>query len=422
MPRLQRHVVRLALGLALMIPAAWTQAGAPPLTLGEVEQLAVKDNPELEQKANEARAMGEEAVMAGELMDPKLAIGLNKLSDRDLRITPETMVELTVQQEFPPGDTLLHQRQRTQYLAGAEEAERQAREREARRMSREAFLMVWYLARAGEIVRANQKLFRQVEAITKASYASGRDNQQEVTEAQLQGSRLLDQEQELLAMEEAARAELAKWAGARAMQPLAKEFPRLPDPPEKGLIRERLTQHPMTAVYDARIEADRAGEKVALDQYRPTWMAQLGYEKQVEAETDMAGITRREGSFSAMVTVSLPLFTGDRQDRGLAASRHRLAATQSERGVVLRDLGSTLDGLHATWKRLAERSRLYDQRLVPEARANAQAALNAYQSGVSEFTPLIEAWRMELETSLEAVQLRVDHAKAQAGLLYLAGE
>jgi outer membrane protein TolC len=77
---------------------------------------------------------------------------------------------------------------------------------------------------------------------------------------------------------------------------------------------------------------------------------------------------------------------------------------------------------HANWQRLGERSALYESRLLQVSTANAQASLKAYQSGVTEFTTLMRARITDLDVRLADLRIRVDHAKAQASLLYLAGE
>jgi outer membrane protein TolC len=80
-----------------------------------------------------------------------------------------------------------------------------------------------------------------------------------------------------------------------------------------------------------------------------------------------------------------------------------------------------LDTEYANWQRLGERAALYKSRLLREADANAEAALNAYQSGVTEFTTLMRARITDLDVHLDALRIRVDRAKARARLLYLAG-
>ena len=78
--------------------------------------------------------------------------------------------------------------------------------------------------------------------------------------------------------------------------------------------------------------------------------------------------------------------------------------------------------VQANWLRLGERADLYSNQLLGEASSNAQASLNAYQSGVTEFTSLMRARITDLDVRLEELRVRVDRAKAQASLLYLAGE
>jgi hypothetical protein len=105
----------------------------------------------------------------------------------------------------------------------------------------------------------------------------------------------------------------------------------------------------------------------------------------------------RPDLFSVMVMVDLPIFPGDRQSRRLEEE-------------------------HAAWTRTGERLERYEKLLIPRARENTEAALNAYQSERGDFTALLRARISELDTRLDALRLRVDRAKARAGLLYLAGD
>ena len=48
--------------------------------------------------------------------------------------------------------------------------------------------------------------------------------------------------------------------------------------------------------------------------------------------------------------------------------------------------------------------------------------MNAYQSGVTEFTTLMRARITDLDVRLADLRIRVDRTMALASLLYLAGE
>ena len=124
---------------------------------------------------------------------------------------------------------------------------------------------------------------------------------------------------------------------------------------------------------------------------------------------------------AAMVTVELPWFTENRQDKRLSASIEQAESVQLNRDDRLRELKQMLETDYANWQRLGERAHLYASQLLRESSANASASLNAYQSGVTEFTTLMRARITDLDVRLDELRIRVDRARAQASLLYLAG-
>ena len=125
---------------------------------------------------------------------------------------------------------------------------------------------------------------------------------------------------------------------------------------------------------------------------------------------------------AAMLTVDIPLFTKNRQDRRLSASIQQASSVQLNRADKLRELKQQLDTDHANWQRLGERASLYQSQLLQASSANARASLSAYQSGITEFTTLMRARITDLDVRLADLRIRVDRAKAQASLLYLDGE
>jgi hypothetical protein len=106
----------------------------------------------------------------------------------------------------------------------------------------------------------------------------------------------------------------------------------------------------------------------------------------------------------------------------LAASRLERLAAGYARADRLRNLQRTLAADYRRWQCLGERAALFDECLLGEAELNAEASLGAYQNGITEFTPLIRARLRQLDTRLQALRVRVDRAKAQAELPYLAAD
>ena len=161
------------------------------------------------------------------------------------------------------------------------------------------------------------------------------------------------------------------------------------------------------------IEVRESDVEIAKQQYRPGWSLDAGYGARGGDRADFA---------SAMVVLDIPIFTGKRQDRRLSAAKKERAAARFDRMATLLELKKALDRTYADWERLDARVDLFERVVVDRASANAEAALDGYQNQVSDFAELVRSQLAELDTELQLRRLRVEHAKAQSQLLYLAGE
>jgi outer membrane protein TolC len=166
------------------------------------------------------------------------------------------------------------------------------------------------------------------------------------------------------------------------------------------------------------VENHRLGVELAKQAYKPGLALDLSYGFRRQSQTGV----ERPDFLSLMLMFDLPVFTAHRQDRRLADSRKQLEASELSREDRLRRLRSRLDDKHASWRRLGERLRQFEKELLAQARLNARAALRAYQNDAADFATLARAGITELNTELKAMRVRVDHAKVQAALLYLAGD
>jgi outer membrane protein TolC len=403
-------------GLALL-PGS---AGAA-LELGEALRIALDNDPASAASRATARAYSENAIADGQLPDPKLKTALANLpvDDFDISSEPMTQLQLGIEQEFPRGDTLHHRQLRAESLAGAEQANAATTTLQTVRDVSRHFLELYYQVQAAAIVAETRKLFAQLVDITQAHYGSGRVSQQDVLRASLELARLDDRATRIETAADENRAALAKWLDAAADQPLADRFPELPVLPARAQLETALLEHPVLEAETARVNAMKQGIRIAQEQYKPGWSAGIEYRKRFGDDPDG---NPRSDMMAAMLNVELPLFTGNRQDRRLAASIAETEAAELRRDDKLRELRRMLAADYSDWLRLGERATLYETKLLREATANADASLHAYQSGVTEFTTLMRARITELDVRLDELRIRVDRARAQANLLYLAGE
>lgn len=409
-------------GTVLLIALlAYGGSGHAELAIEESVRLALVDDPVIAARRARAEALGETAIADGQLPDPKLRTGFYNvpLDSFDLDEEPSTQLRLGIEQSFPRGDTLQYRQQQAEWMATAEDALAEVAARSVVRDVRVQYLELYYQLQAEQIVTQTRGLFAQLVDITQAQYATGRVSQQDVLNASLELSRLDDRATRIRNESDRQRAALQKWIGPAAQLPVKADFPELPTLPSRTEIGARLPEHPEIQVESARLQARNQDINIAREQYKPGWSAGIEYRKRFG--DDPSG-DRRSDMMAAMVSVDLPLFTANRQDRRLTASVQEAAAVELGRDDRLRELQQQLDTAWANWERLGERARLYQSSLLHEARANAQASLKAYQSGVSEFTALMRARISDLDINLDDLRIRVDRAKAQAELLYLAGE
>lgn len=405
----------------LVLYVATLSCAQAALTLTDAEQLALKADPAVSASQSRANALQEQSVADGQLPDPKLTFGVFNVPLDDLSMKKEASSQLRtgVRQAFPRGKTLRYQRQRTEWLGKAEQARTLLTEKQIQRDVRETFLELYYQLKAARIIEQNRELFRQLTEITRAHYASGRVSQQDAIQAQLELSRLDERATRIAGQADVERAKLTRWIGESGWQTIDPAFPSLPQLPTRERLLTTLEQHPAVAVASAQVAANQQMVKAAREQYKPGFDVGLEYRKRFGNEVDGSD---RPDMMAATVSLDLPLFADKRQDRRLAASQQQAEAAIQTREQRLREVHRQLESDYARWQRLGQQEALYRDHLLQEARANTEAALSSYQSGINEFTTLMRARITELDVRLQDARIRIDHAKAQARLLYLAAD
>ena len=409
----------VALGSFNITPVA---ADASELTLAQAEQLAQeRDAMELSINAK-AEALRHQSVADGQLSDPRFKLGAINFPVDSFTRGQEAMTQLQfgVQQTFPRGHTLRYSRNRTSALAGVENARAAERSLSVLRSVRKAYLELYFQLQNERILAEHERLFTRLLDITQRQYAVGRDNQHDVLLAQLELSLLQDRRAENSGLKEAAVAQLAKWIGAQYTgRPLPDRQPVLPALPILDEIIADLYRHPLILAHDHMIDASRYQVSIAEEQYKPGWTVDVTYSERTGSDLQGSG---RDDFLSAMVLVDVPLFTRQRQDKRVLAGQQRHLAAKFARTDELRELARQAGRIYASWKQLGERYSLYEAHTIIEAQQNAETTLKAYQNDVADFTTLMRARLLELNTRLSMLRLYVERAKVQSDLLYFVGD
>jgi len=404
---------------ALMTVPALAQQYSP-LTLAAAEDLAIAEEPGQQALAAKAAALVERAVIAGELPDPMLRVGLNNYPFESGGFSTEGMTNIGVgfQQAFPAGKTRAIGARRFGLLADEMNENAAMRGRNVITATRSAWLDVYYWQRAHTLVSESRPFFADLATITRSLYAVGRKTQQDVLRAELELSRLDDRLIEIERERSGSRAALAQWIGRDAARPLATNLPTWNQVPALELMRQDLLAHPSLRASDAQIEARDAGVDLAAERSKPVWAVDLGYKYR---EGTLASGEPRSDFVSLGFTVGLPFFSRKSVDSTLSAALSERSAAKSSRERTLRTLHSQLTAEYATWLDLTRRLELYDSRILGQARDHAEASLLAYQSDRGDFADVMRGYVSDLNTRIDHIRLQVKRAQSYAVLANLGG-
>ena len=391
-----------------------------PLTLAEAEDLALAAEPG--QLAMEARAaaLDERAIVAGELPDPMLRVGLNNFPLESGGFSTEgmTQVMLGYRQAFPAGKTRSLSHDKFGLLSDQMSENANARGRGVRAATQNAWLELYFLARADRLIRDSRPFFADLAEITRSLYAVGRKTQQDVLRAELELSRLDDRLIDIERRRGRAQSALAEWIGEEARRPVATNFPRWNALPPLADLQQGLRQHPALLAAGAQVDASDTGVKIADERSKPSWALDVGYGYR---EGNLPSGEPRSDLVTIGVTVGLPFFRKKSVDSTLTAALQERRAARSSKLRLERELGSQLEAEHTQWRELTRRLDLYDTQILNQARDQADAALLAYQSDAGDFADVMRSYIGYLNTQIEHIRLSVDRAQSYAVLANLAG-
>lgn len=395
---------------SLLLFASLGSSAQTLLSLSGAIERAEAHSADLEASRQAVVAARESAVAAGQLPDPQLRVGLDNLpvSGADRFSTTRdsmTMRRVGLAQEIVPSATRAARRTVGIRMAEREEAQARAARATVRKEAASAWLDANIAARALALLETLQAETRlqlstfdsQVRA-AKASPAAF---------AALQAAALQVDDRVL-----AARAELdlvlltlARWVGedVRVLPGGMPDFTRLPA--DAGLAsvetpRQRAA-HYQQALAQAELELTRLNK-------RPNWSWEVSF-GQRPGYSEM---------ISVGISIPLPLFAEDRQDRETAAREAMAVQAAAAAEEVRRSQRLEMRRLVLRWKSLLSRHDRLVAELLPVSRSRAATVLAAYGSGQATLAEVLLARQAEVETEIELLDHEREAARLWAQLTY----
>jgi outer membrane protein TolC len=412
------RTIGLVAGLFLAQVAAAQQA--LPLTLQEAEELALYDEPGQNSLRLRAGALRDESVAGGQLPDPTMRVGLANFPIQSGGFTTEgmTQAQLGIRQVFPGGDTRELTTRKFRTLADEMSHKADGRGRDVLTAVRMAWLETHYWREAHQMAIESRPFFADLATITTSLYSVGRKSQQDVMRADLELRRLDDRIINMSNQHGRSRAALSEWVGTESERPVANMMPEWKAVPPLGVLKKDLRAHPAMLAADASVGASFVSVDLAEQKYKPDWAVDLGYGYR---DGYLSNGDPRSDFVSVSVTVDLPFFRSNRQDKSVGAALSQRRAADQSREELLRRLNSQLDSEYVRWEELGSRLALYEESILGVSADNASAALAAYQSDTGDFADAMRGYVDDLNTRLEYIRLQVERAQSYAMLANLGG-
>lgn len=249
----------------------------------------------------------------------------------------------------------------------------------------------------------------ELQAAT-AAYRSGRGTRTDVLAAEVEIQKLQDQRDENQAAIDAARANLERWVGQASSRPLS-ERPSLTVPPRiQQLAQTDMDAIPELAAAQRDVALAEADIRVATAARNPDVSVELMYSQRGSAYSNMASVN---------VSFPLPWDRANRQDREIAAKLAEAEEARAKSEVVARTTRAQISAKLSELQRNLGRLQRYDEKLLPLANAQSDAALTAYRANTGTLLAVAGANHRAIDTALERLTLEARTAKLWAELAYL---
>jgi len=392
--------------------------------LSEAEQVAIQRDYLLMSIASLKQSKLENSQAALHWQDPALKFGISNLPVDTFSFDQEAMTQLKVGivQQFPQGDSLEIQSRQFELAALEKDFDAQLRIRQILKSLRLSWLEVLYQEYAYGLLQNNYQLFEESRDLIELNYASGRGDQQDIYQTELELSLLQDKLDDNRMKLVVALDALKRWLGVELEPELILQDGRLlvsdltMDVEQQQVL---LLNHPSLIKITQLQGQAKQSIKLSQQKYKPAWAMDLSYGLRFGDNPDGSN---RSDFFSTGLSMKYPLWGTQKHDHKLAASEQNLQAVsfnyEDKKMELQRDLLQT----NSQIQRLLKRINNYDQNILDKAAQNAQAALNAYQAGVGGFNELVRSNVTQLNIELAQLKLKIELARQYVNLAYLLGD
>ena len=363
------------------------------LTLESALNIAVQDNPNLAQIQARSEAMAAIPSQVGTLPDPVISFNALNLPVDTFNTAQENMTQMQggISQVIPfPGKLALREQAATYQAEAATHDVTEARFRLLRDVKK-TWWTLFYLNRSLDIIVTNQNLLRQFVKIAQTKYEVGEGLQQDVLLAQLELSKLLDNELRLTGAKQKTKAQLNVLLNQAANHPLNISGQVLEDLPtlqeESVLFLQAENYRALLASRRKDINAAQSRLDLAKKDFYPDFKFGAFY----GGRNDTVSGQNRADFLSLKLSMNVPIFAASKQQKAVDQRSSELMqqryALQDQWNKVQAEISMAYSDFHQTKNQVV----LFKSGIIPQARQTVASMLAGYQVNKVDFLNLVRS-------------------------------
>jgi cobalt-zinc-cadmium efflux system outer membrane protein len=279
-----------------------------------------------------------------------------------------------------------------------------------------AYFQLAYLSKTLGILESDGQLLEQVEKAADARYRSGMGNQHDLLQAQLERTKLL-REITMHHLEVAKSQAQIKQLLNRPQSSPDLETADLAETPLaytfEELLSDTKTQNPEISSAEKMIERQSLQVDLAHKDFYPDFNIQYMWQRTDPAQFRAYYML----SFSARV----PIYRSRKQRPELAQAEADLSRSRSDAESQTQQVAFELRTEYETAQKTVELLKIYNEGLLPQARAEFEAGVAAYQNNRQDFQALLTSFLDVLHLDEEYWQSVAERETALARLEQLTG-
>lgn len=402
---------------AAQIPqSAITQSAGEAVLLNELIERALENNPEIKAMQRRFDMMRARIPQAKALDEPMLSIGYtgNIVPFQVQKGDPSSGRTISISQDLPyPGKRSLKGKI-ANTDADVEWWNFEQTRRNVVAEVKDAYFDLYYITKAIGVVNKTKVLLEQFTKIAEARYAVGKGIQQDVLKAQVEFSKLIEQQTMLEQRKQIAEARLNSLLYRESDSPLGvpeelkpRDFPYS----LAGLNETAVANYPELKAQRRKIEGAQYSIQLAKKDFYPDFSVGFTYINR-PAMPEMYGVN---------VGIKLPVYIWQKQRPALTEAT---ASFEAERRSL--ENKTTVLMFKIRDRYLAETTaqrlvKLYSTTIVPQSSLSLESAIAGYEVGKVDFLTLLDNLVTLLNYELSYYEQLSNEEKAVAGLEPLVG-